>query len=201
MLLFAHAGIPVGVAWLLRESLVRARPVAARLKARSCAAANSVDCPTDNRFAWLDYRPLMLGSLLPDIIDKPLGTWLLQDTLSNGRVFGHTLLFTLLLVAAGTYLYSRHKRRSVLFLSFGCSAHLCLDEMWLNPTTLLWPLYRWSFDKIDLAHWLERVLVSLGTEPSVYIPETIGGLLLVAFLTSLVRRHMLLRFLTKGDAA
>lgn len=63
----------------------------------------------------------------------------------------------------------------------------------------VWPLYSWGFEKIDLTHQLERVLVSQGTELGVYIPEIIGGLLLVAFLTILVRRHMLFRFLTKGD--
>ena len=199
MLLFAHTGIPLGVAWLTEKSLARARP--ARVKPGLGIATHSSNCPADNRFTWLDYRLLLLGSMLPDIIDKPLGVWLLRDTLSNGRVFGHTLLFALLLVATGTYLYSRQRSRGLLCLSLGCVAHLCLDEMWLNPTTLLWPLYGWSFEKIDTSHWVEKVLISLGTEPGVYIPEIIGGLLLAAFFTSLVRHRVLYRFLTKGEVA
>lgn len=200
MLVFAHTGIPLGVAWLSQKLLDRARPTTARAKSGLGVVTDSSDCPVDKGFAWLDYRLLLLGSMLPDIIDKPVGVWLLRDTLSNGRVFGHTLLFALLLVAIGTYLYSRHRRRGLLYISFGCIAHLCLDEMWLNLTTLLWPLYGSSFEKTDITHWLNKVLVSLGTEPSVYIPEIIGGLLLVALLTSAVRRHMLYRFITKGDA-
>ena len=35
-----------------------------------------------------------LGAILPDLVDKPLGHLLLQETLDNGRIFGHSLLFT-----------------------------------------------------------------------------------------------------------
>ena len=50
-----------------------------------------------NKASWLalprggiDYRVLLVGSLLPDIIDKPVGQVLFHDTFSNGRIFCHT---------------------------------------------------------------------------------------------------------------
>jgi hypothetical protein len=36
-----------------------------------------------------DIRLLILGSLLPDLIDKPLGHIILPE--NNGRIFAHTL--------------------------------------------------------------------------------------------------------------
>ena len=199
MLLFAHAGIPLGVAWLSCRAISRAR-------LRPSVVGNSAHCTTDDRSParpWitsLDYRFLLLGSILPDIIDKPLGTWLLRDALGNSRAFGHTLLLTAVLMIAALYLYARRRDLSLLSLSFGFVAHLCLDEMWLCPRTLLWPLHGWSFDKMDVGNWLEMVLTSLRTEPSIYVPEIIGGLLLGAFFFDLIRQGKLHRFLRSGVA-
>ena len=201
MLLFAHAGIPLGVAWLSRKAIVRGK-----LGSSWGAVSNPADCAAENRAGvgslttWLDYRFLFVGSILPDIIDKPLGTWLLRDALGNGRVFGHTLLFAVLLVVAGIYLCVSRRRLALLWLSFGCMAHLCLDQMWANQSTLLWPLYGWGFDKMDVSNWLETVLTSLTTEPSVYVPEIIGLLFLGAFFFNLVRLGKLYSFLRTGEA-
>ena len=198
MLLFAHTGIPLGVAWLLQRSLDRAKPQRSRLSLSQ--VSHPSHCPVDKTFANLDFRLFLLGSMLPDIIDKPLGIWLLRDALSNGRVFGHTLLFALLLLVVGAYLFAKDGRRNVLFLSFGSITHLCLDEMWQNPTTLLWPLYGWSLERTDVSHWLKRILTSLATEPSAYIPEIIGALLIAFFLASLVHHGKLYHFIRTGGA-
>lgn len=199
MLLLAHAGIPLGVAWLSCRAIGRAKP-------RPSVVGNSAHCTAEDHSParpWitsLDYRFLLLGSILPDIIDKPLGTWLLRDALGNSRAFGHTLLLTAVLMIAALYLYARRRDLSLLYLSFGFVAHLYLDEMWHYPRTLLWPLDGWSFDKMDVGNWLEMVLTSLRTEPSVYVPEIIGGLLLGAFFFNLVRQGQLRRFLRSGEA-
>ena len=49
-----------------------------------------------------DLAFVLLGSMLPDIIDKPLGT-ILFGTPAMGRIFAHTLLFLLLLAAVAIY--------------------------------------------------------------------------------------------------
>lgn len=140
----------------------------------------------------------MLGSMLPDIIDKPLGLWLLPDVFSNSRILAHTLLFTLLLVAVGVFLYFCHGKSEVLCISFDVIAHLCLDQIWFSPNTFLWPLYGWSFKKRGISHWLERMLVYLASEPSIWVTEIIGGLVLAVFLSNLVRQKRLNRFLKSG---
>lgn len=104
MLLFGHIGITLGIAWLIES----------KLKVR------------------MNYGLIILGSLLPDIIDKPLGMLLLP--LNSGRIFGHTLLFIFVLLLIGL------KYRKFLFLSFASFLHLIEDEMWNVPETLFWPL-------------------------------------------------------------
>jgi hypothetical protein len=45
----------------------------------------------------LNYSFITLGAILPDLIDKQIGRILLGESVANGRLFGHTLLFVLLL--------------------------------------------------------------------------------------------------------
>ena len=53
-------------------------------------------------YAWLKEEWIILavalGAILPDLIDKPLGHLLLNETLNNGRIFFHGLL------AAGVFM-------------------------------------------------------------------------------------------------
>ena len=148
----------------------------------------------------LDYRLLLVGSMLPDIIDKPLGMWLLRESLSNGRIFGHTLFFAGLLAVVGLYLYLRRRRVGALCLALGTVAHLILDEMWLTPSTLFWPLRGLSFEQMDIEGWLPGILNSLVTEPTVYVPEIIGVILLALFFGRIICYGKLTNFLRNGRA-
>ena len=204
MLFLAHTGITVGLTRLAQKSTSRvryrmAKPVLSRQK------DNLPDDPSEANPAQgkgvaqaLDYRLLLVGSMLPDIIDKPLGIWLLRETLGSGRVFGHTLLFAAVLAGIGLYLYVTRRRLGVLCLALGTLAHLVLDQMWLNPRTLLWPLYGLSFERGTVEHWLPGILTSLVTKPSVYLPEIIGALLLAAFFWYIIRHGKLTSFLRSG---
>jgi hypothetical protein len=51
----------------------------------------------------MDYRLVVIGSLLPDLIDKPIGRILFQNRFESGRVFAHTLAFVLVLISIGLY--------------------------------------------------------------------------------------------------
>lgn len=80
-----------------------------------------------------------LGSILPDIIDKPLGHLLLQSTLDSGRIFAHTLLFLGIVIVSGAVAWRYKSTPLVLILALGVASHLVLDTMWDNPVSLLWP--------------------------------------------------------------
>ena len=130
MLVLSHAGITLGAVAL----------VAGVVKGRGSARAE----PT-SWFSvlsrYLDIRILLIGSLLPDIIDKPFGLYLFRDTFLNGRIFTHTLLFFFVLAMTGIILYRSRRSTWMLSLAIGVLFHLILDEMWLTPETLFWPFY------------------------------------------------------------
>ncbi len=146
----------------------------------------------------IDTRLLLIGSLLPDIIDKPLGQFFFRDIFSNGRIFSHTLLFLLLIALIGIYLYRSLGKTWFLTLGFGTFTHLICDQMWLTPRTLLWPLYGFAFEKLDLTAWTQNIFYALYTDPAVYVPELLGIMILVWFGLVLVRTRKLRCFVKSG---
>lgn len=76
--------------------------------------------------------------------------------------------------------------------------HLILDEMWLYSHTLLWPFYGWAFPKTDIADYWRHIIEGLVSNPAVYIPEIIGGLILIWLAVHLVRRKTVHAFIKTG---
>jgi hypothetical protein len=95
-------------------------------------------------YAWLKEEwvilAVALGAILPDLIDKPLGHLLLNETLDNGRIFFHGL-FAIGVFVAGS-IAARRTRYSILFaaLAVGILSHQLLDAMWLDPVSWYFPL-------------------------------------------------------------
>jgi len=146
----------------------------------------------------IDLRLLLIGSLLPDIIDKPLGHVFFRDTFSSGRIFCHTLLFLVLITLVAFYLYRSRRKTWLLAIAFGTLMHLVLDQMWIHSRTLLWPLYGFTFEKIDLEHFVEDTLDGLRTNPAVYVPEIIGAGILICFVWMMVQRRTMFAFIRNG---
>jgi len=211
MLIFGHIGITLGAAVLLKSALSRSYSLQPRVnKLTGCLESTSrmhsaQSAPLGGRARWLalfrkiDTRLLLIGSLLPDIIDKPVGTVFFRNSLSNGRIFCHTLLFLLLITLAAIYLYRSHRKTWLLVLSFGSVTHLICDQMWLTPQTLLWPLYGWTFQKHDLTNWVQNILYALYTNPAVYMPELVGAVMLIWFVLVLLCRRKLYAFINNGQ--
>lgn len=150
----------------------------------------------------LDIRLFVIGSLLPDIIDKPLG--MLNENLSNGRIYSHTLLFLTVLGVAAWYQQRRTARRWLLALWLGTGAHLVLDSMWQTPETLFWPLYGWAFTRLEIENftsWMQELSDEVLRNPAVYLPEIIGVIVLGWFLWHLLRRRLLFTFLRRGKVS
>jgi inner membrane protein len=209
MLLFGHIAVPLGAVILLNGALTRsqANRRVNELKENpqplpEAPHQNYSSGGTTSRFASLlnrvDMRLLIVGSLLPDIIDKPVGAFLFRDTFSNGRIFCHTLLFLILITLGGLYLYWRRNTLWLLVLSFGTFVHLILDRMWLEPRTLLWPLYGFSFPRTELTHWTWDMLHALLTNPAVWLPELGGAVIVGCFVWLLVRRGNFHAFIRNG---
>ena len=209
MLVFGHAAITLGAAVLLNGALTKSQARRgvneSRGEPRPPPEKPSQNWSSGGVVSWftslanrIDIRLLLVGSLLPDIIDKPIGVFFFRDTFSNGRIFCHTLLFFILITLGGLYLYRSRNKTWLLALSFGTFMHLILDRMWLSPRTLLWPLYGFSFEKVDLTYWTQDMFHALLTNPMVWISELVGAAIVICFVWLLVRRGNLYAFLRNG---
>lgn len=201
----AHCGTTLGMAAALdygQRRLLRklARPVVEHSYAAPNKAANPGAIA---RFKAIDYRLVLLGAMLPDIIDKPLGAFL-PITFSSGRLFCHTLLFTLMIALQGLDLYRRGKPWLVT-ISFGCSIHLILDEMWLMPQTFLWPLYGLSFERWDPSSYVwsvdygKMIIEWLLRDPQIFVPELVGAAIILGLVWRLWRKGRVSQFIRRGD--
>ncbi len=194
MLILGHAGITFGVA-LAAESL------ASHPRSSSTHSRNSLRARLHGSMLSLsrkiDLRLLFIGSLLPDIIDKP-GLVLFSGVYGTGRLFAHSLLFIVVLVLAGAWRYRVDRRTGLLVLAYGSAMHLLLDAMWRTPSVFFWP-FEGPLPQDHVAEgWLSGIFETLLTNPSVFLSEIAGGMLLMPVLWVIFRRVGLRRFLRYG---
>ena len=138
----------------------------------------------------MDYRLILLGSMLPDLIDKPMGLLAPGLGLGIGRGIAHTLVFALILLVVGLFFYGVG-RRGLLYVALASAGHLVLDRIWQLPQVLFWPLYGYAFPAVGRSGILAQLAAwwySLWTNPWVFVPEIIGAAVILAFSLSL-RRH------------
>jgi inner membrane protein len=201
MLFFGHTGITLGIATVLANL----PPYQAWVSTHSgnlYPVNTLIETPKssilDPVAKFVDIRVLLIGSLLPDIIDKPLGHLILRETLSNGRTFGHTLLFFLLITIIGVYLYKKSHKTWLIALSFGTSIHLILDQMWQNSHSLFWPLFGLYFEKTNISDWIPNMLHTLKTNPIEYISEGLGIVMITWLFYILANRKRIWVFIRYG---
>jgi len=143
------------------------------LPASQSGYAGSITSWLSSLASRIDIRILLIGSLLPDIIDKPVGLYFFRDTINNGRIYCHTLLFLIVITLIGLGIYRGLKQSWVLALSFGTFMHLILDSMWWTPRTLFWPLYGFSFEKAGLPLWIEDIIYALLNDPMLFMSKAV----------------------------
>jgi inner membrane protein len=213
MLALGHAGLTLGMAVLLAGAAIRGPSAAAAAPPRTAglhpAPPDRVRPGparlTERAGSWfdrlagrVDLRILLVGSLLPDIIDKPLGHFFFRTAFSNGRILAHTMVFLILLVLAGLFLHRRAGRTWLLGLAFGTATHLVFDQIWLQPRTLWWPALGLAFERNDLTDWIPAMLHALTVNPAVYIPEAAGAAILLLLALRVLRRRGVRVFLRRG---
>src|SRR2546430_10000027 len=109
MFLLGHLGIGLGLAWLL-----------------------SWKSP-----ARIDYRLVLFGAILPDLIDKPLA----YVTGLDSRIWAHTFLFLFAILA----LCFVPVFRALRHVGFGLASHMLLDMIWIQPSVVCIPTYGGTF--------------------------------------------------------
>lgn len=122
---------------------------------------------------------LLFGSLLPDIIDKPLG-FIIFGGFGNGRLIAHTLLFNVLLLLLILAISIKKDKRDLLIIPIASSLHLVEDEMWKLPKVLFYPFLGDIPLKpiIPLEERLRRILLAY-TNPKVLISDILGSLIIL----------------------
>ena len=114
---------------------------------------------------------LIIGSLIPDLIDKAL----MFLSISSGRSYSHTLLFS---VVSSLFVFLITKRSKTISISYfiGTLLHLLLD---LPDVPLLFPFipYDFTYKEDPFGYWLYKLL----HDPLTYITE-IAGLIILIFV-------------------
>jgi len=188
MYLLAHSGITLGAAYAI-DKVVSCRRVDNGTEAG----------PASRGSLRIDYRFILLGALLPDIIDKPLGLILLPGVLANGRTFLHTLLFLSLTVLTAVIIYRQKRRMWGIYIAFGVLTHFVMDAMWTDPVTFYWPLLGAFPANPGISIWiLQSWMHSLIEEPRLYISEAAGFLILLFFTVRAIVRKQLKAFILQG---
>ena len=136
----------------------------------------------------LDLRWLIVGTLLPDVIDKAVGQVLFKPYFESGRIFAHTLAFTLALFVAGAWEWRRRGDGRVLLLATGVASHLVLDRIWAEPVTALWPALGPFVRHPSSGGIMEQIRAYLG-DPAFWATELAGAALLLASLRGLGVRN------------
>jgi membrane-bound metal-dependent hydrolase YbcI (DUF457 family) len=197
MLILGHVGITFGVALAAESLSSHTDPAHA---GSQCGLLARLRYATASLARRIDLRILLIGTLLPDIIDKPLGYILLPGVFGTGRLFCHALIFPIVLAAAGVWLYRARRSTHLLVLAYGAGMHLVLDAMWRTPSILFWP-FAGPMPRGDAAagEWLARIITTLLTNPAAYLPEIAGVILLVPLLWAIFRGAGPGHFIRSGD--
>lgn len=184
------------------------------------AITRTVDKAAINRnfiinWSTIDYRIVLLGALLPDIIDKAILFVISDETFRSGRLFAHSFLFVLLSFILGLIVWYGYNKSWILVLAVSSFIHQLLDAMWTKLDTFLWPVF-------DLIHsqggnsvqvWLPDIsgkvlrvhsniswadIKKLLSDPYICTAEIVGGLILIYFILMLFCNKQVMCFLKTG---
>jgi hypothetical protein len=119
---------------------------------------------------------LVLGAVLPDLLDKPLGHLLLGGSLDNGRILFHGLMVVGILFLAAA-LYRRH-RAPLLCLGAMILVHQLMDGMWELPETWFFPAFGMWPPGHAPDYFLDGLSLEL-TSPTEWLFGALGVVMLV----------------------
>lgn len=110
----------------------------------------------------MDLRFLVLGAVIADLIDTPVGLALFSR-LQSVRLVGHTLAAAVLVM---TFVLVRTRRgrprKRWMPIAIGMLLHLFLDAMWQDPETLWWPFLGLDFSPAGAATAAEYARAVVG---------------------------------------
>lgn len=131
-------------------------------------------------FRWIfrdpkvDVRFLLVGAVLPDLVDLPLGTLLFSSRYSSSELWFHSLIVPSLYMAVVLILTRRgRRRRAWMALGVGWLFHLLLDGMWTTQEVFLWPFFGLDLPRGDGSFW-EQAWSRAWSDPWRWVKEAAG---------------------------
>lgn len=121
-----------------------------------------------------------LGSLLPDLIDKPLGH-IVFFSLGNGRIFFHSLTVCVIVAILGVILFLWRRHPGLLFIAAGMLSHQLADAMWAMPRSWYWPFLGWFHPKYN-PNYFHNMFGLEFSSPSELLVIAAGGVLFLCLL-------------------
>ena len=162
--------------------------VSSRIRKQSDEPESAPAIESSNIAQDIDYRLVMFGALLPDLIDKPIGWIIFRDHFdANGHLYGHTLLAASTVLLPGLVLLVRRRDPRLFAMGVAILSHFLVDPVNHSPKTLLWPLLGTDFPHV----------VFLGTKLTV-LSELVGGISILAVARWLWRRGRFWTFVYEG---
>ncbi|TWH47693.1 metal-dependent hydrolase [Sporomusa sp. KB1] len=153
---------------------------------------------TGLRLRQIDYRIVIVSSLLPDIIDKSLFKLLESSYTYESRAIGHSLVFLgfIGILAAIQWFWNKKTWLAPVFI--GALFHDVFDVMWIHPGIFYWPLEGWQFSKpIDEA-WLGTIQLGWYKIKQRDLFDNISVLILLYFFMKVALGGKILEFVRKG---
>jgi inner membrane protein len=124
----------------------------------------------------IDYRFVLLGAVLPDIVDGALGLFFFEGR--AGRWIAHSLLAVIVVTVAIIVGFSGERRQAVFGVGVGWLLHLVGDGMWAAPETFFWPAFGSQFAETPR----EPYSWDLFTDPLAHLGTWSGELVGLAIL-------------------
>jgi inner membrane protein len=91
----------------------------------------------------IDYRFVLLGAVLPDLVDGLLGLFFFSGP--AGRWIAHSLLAATVVTVVIVVVFSGEPRLALFGIGVGWLLHLVCDGMWAAPKTFFWPAFGTEF--------------------------------------------------------
>jgi inner membrane protein len=127
----------------------------------------------------IDYRMILIGALLPDIVDGVLGIFWFEGP--AGRWIAHSLLAAIVVTVAIIVGFGDERRQSLFGLGVGWLLHLVADGMWRAPQTFLWPAFGTEFSTSPREPYSWDLFIDPLAHLSTWGGELIGLAVLVWF--------------------
>ncbi|MGH2751758.1 MAG: metal-dependent hydrolase [Actinomycetota bacterium] len=127
----------------------------------------------------IDYRMILVGAVLPDVVDGALGLFYFDGP--TGRWIAHSMLAAMAVTVVIIAVFKGQRRQSLFGLGVGWLLHLVADGMWRAPQTFLWPAFGGEFSDAPTEPYGWDLFADPGAHLSTWGGELVGLAVLAWF--------------------